>query len=407
MRPVTPARSSRLGGRRRNRLPSLPARGAARMCALPPNRTDATGRAGNTLRRPHAAHRTPGNATWATSSRYSHSACRLGGPRRGSPGRQPPDRRAADGPPRRRQGRPRPLLAGGAGQGGPSSSRCPAPGTRCGRPSSGGARDRTVVLVGGVPVAVMKEARPPPGHRPVVPDRADAQGRPVRVRVHRQPPGGTPAKVRLDPLGAKTYAEQSIAEMPGALKQPWSDLAKGVPEGKREALVVKSTALKSDRKVTVYTPAGYDPKAGENDLLIAFDGEASGGDVDGDNPIPGHVVLDNRLLAEKVRPLVAVFVESGETRGPRPRVPRALRRVRGRGTRPLGPGPVPGQPGPEAGDRRGLQPGGLGGVLRVQAPRRGRERDRPVRGVLVVPRGRRGRPGRSGRSGKSAGRPSG
>lgn len=172
----------------------------------------------------------------------------------------------------------------------------------------------SVALVGGVPVAVRKDLTRLPDtdlwYRTERTPRAGRFGYGFIVNPRR----GTPAKVRLDPFGAKTYAEQSIAEMPGAPKQPWSDLAKGVPEGKREALVVKSAALKSDRKVTVYTPAGYDPKAGENDLLIVFDGEASGGDVDGDNPIPGHVILDNLLAAEKVRPVVAVFVESGETR---------------------------------------------------------------------------------------------
>ena len=65
---------------------------------------------------------------------------------------------------------------------------------------------------------------------------------------------------------------------------------------------VPSAALKADRKVTVYTPAGYDPKAGENDLLIVFDGEASGGDVEGENPIPGHVILDNLVAAKKIAP---------------------------------------------------------------------------------------------------------
>lgn len=171
-----------------------------------------------------------------------------------------------------------------------------------------------VALVGGVPIAVMKELTRLPGtdlwYRTERTPRAGRFGYGFIVN----PRSGSPAKVHNDPLAGRTYAEQAAAEMPGAPPQPWSERAKGVPEGKREAFTVPSASLKADRKVTVYTPAGYDPKAGENDLLIVFDGEASGGDVEGDNPIPGHVILDNLIAAKKIAPAVAVFVESGQAR---------------------------------------------------------------------------------------------
>ncbi|MBX9585195.1 MAG: DUF3327 domain-containing protein [Gemmataceae bacterium] len=171
-----------------------------------------------------------------------------------------------------------------------------------------------VALVGGVPIAVMKELERLPGtdlwYRTERTPRAGRFGYGFIVNPRR----GSPAKVRNDPLAARTYAEQSVAEMPGVPPQPWSDRVKGVPEGRREAFQVPSVALKADRKVTVYTPAGYDPEGAENDLLVVFDGEASGGDVGGDNPIPGHVILDNLIAAKKIPPVVAVFVEGGDTR---------------------------------------------------------------------------------------------
>jgi enterochelin esterase family protein len=171
-----------------------------------------------------------------------------------------------------------------------------------------------VAVVGGVPIAVMKElARLPGTDLWYWTERTPRTGR-FGYGFLVNPRRGSLARVQNDPLAARTYAEQSIAEMPGAPAQPWSDRKKGVPEGKRERFIVKSAVLKQDRRVTVYTPAGYDPKAGEYDLLIVFDGEASGGDVVGDNPIPGHVILDNLTAARKIAPVVAVFVESGETR---------------------------------------------------------------------------------------------
>jgi enterochelin esterase-like enzyme len=171
-----------------------------------------------------------------------------------------------------------------------------------------------VALVGGVPVAVMKELTRLPG--------TDlwywTERTPITARFGYgfiiNPRRGSPSKVRNDLFAARTFAEQSIAEMPGAPPQPWSEPVKGVPEGKRQAFTVKSAVLKADRKVTVYTPAGYDPKSGDSDLLVVFDGEASGGDVSGDNPIPGHVILDNLIAGKKIGPVVAVFVESGDTR---------------------------------------------------------------------------------------------
>jgi enterochelin esterase-like enzyme len=128
------------------------------------------------------------------------------------------------------------------------------------------------------------------------------------------PGSGLPSKVSRDPLGARTYADESVVELPGAPPQPWSEKVKDVPEGKLEACKVKSAVLKADRGVTVYTPAGYDSKGEAYDLVVVFDGEACGGDLVGFNPIPIPTILDNLVAQKRIAPMVAVFVDSGETR---------------------------------------------------------------------------------------------
>src|SRR5262245_26104747 len=144
----------------------------------------------------------------------------------------------------------------------------------------GGKDTERVDLIGGVPIAVAKELTRLPGTDLWYwTERTPQIGRfSYRFLVNRRLPAFGPrtAPTRNDPLAARSYAERSIAEMPGAPKQPWSDAKKGVPAGKRQAASVPSAKLKADRKVTIYTPAGYDTNAGEYDLLIVFDGEDSG-----------------------------------------------------------------------------------------------------------------------------------
>jgi Putative esterase/Domain of unknown function (DUF3327) len=127
--------------------------------------------------------------------------------------------------------------------------------------------------------------------------------------------GEPPAsKLLPDPWAARTYADDSVVELPGAKPQPWSERLAGVPQGKLEPFTIKSELLKMDRAVTVYTPAGYAPTGEAVGLLVVFDGESSGGDLKGFNPIPGPAILDNLIAKKRIDPVMAVFVESGATR---------------------------------------------------------------------------------------------
>lgn len=121
-------------------------------------------------------------------------------------------------------------------------------------------------------------------------------------------------KTKTDPLNPRVHAEMSYVELPAAPPQPWFGRREGVARGKLEAKTLKSKALAADRRVTVYTPPGYDPKGPECGLMVVFDGEAYAADEKGEAVIPLPDVLDNLLDRRKIDPLVAVLVESGETR---------------------------------------------------------------------------------------------
>jgi enterochelin esterase-like enzyme len=69
-----------------------------------------------------------------------------------------------------------------------------------------------------------------------------------------------------------------------------------------------SKVLQRDRRLWVYTPAGYpNVCAPDCDLLVAFDGA----DYQRDIPLPA--ILDSLIAIGKVRPTVAVLVDNGES----------------------------------------------------------------------------------------------
>jgi enterochelin esterase family protein len=113
-----------------------------------------------------------------------------------------------------------------------------------------------------------------------------------------------------DPLNPNTVLLQgmipaSLLELSEAPAQPWVKPLEGVPKGTLKEHKIKSTSLKGERAVTVYTPASYDPKGEKHGLLVLFDGTFY---LD-DEMIPGPTILDNLIARKKIQPLVVVFVK--------------------------------------------------------------------------------------------------
>ncbi len=96
----------------------------------------------------------------------------------------------------------------------------------------------------------------------------------------------------------------SVLELPNAPPQPWSDPQAGTLTGRIERHRLASAFLQNERRVWVYTPPGYTPTGEPYDLLLLFDGMAY------INPIPTPTILDNLLAAGRLRPLIAVILDS-------------------------------------------------------------------------------------------------
>jgi len=108
----------------------------------------------------------------------------------------------------------------------------------------------------------------------------------------------------FDPLNPLRFSSSSYAELPDAPPQSWIGTQPDVPKGTLSNEKIRSDSLKEERSVSIYTPAGYDPKGGSYGLLVLFDGQ----DYRGLVPIP--TILDNLVAAKKIRPLVAILVDN-------------------------------------------------------------------------------------------------
>ena len=112
---------------------------------------------------------------------------------------------------------------------------------------------------------------------------------------------------RPDPLNPAQFLGASMAELPDAPAQPWTQPKEGVPSGALIAETIHSEKLGQDRHLRVYTPPGYDAKGEPYWLLVFFDGETYG---ERDARVPTPVILDNLIAARQIPPVVAVFVAS-------------------------------------------------------------------------------------------------
>jgi enterochelin esterase family protein len=119
------------------------------------------------------------------------------------------------------------------------------------------------------------------------------------------------ATAQADPLNPRRvpappdltkYEVVSIAELPGASPQPWSDPRPGVAKGELHKHTVRSKVLGNERGVVVYTPAGYQKAGPALPLLLLFDADTYQSQV----PVPA--ILDNLIAARKIEPRVAIMV---------------------------------------------------------------------------------------------------
>lgn len=95
--------------------------------------------------------------------------------------------------------------------------------------------------------------------------------------------------------------------MPGVIKDPYTIKNNKVKEGSVKELTINSAFLNEDRKITVHLPANYNPNNAHK-LLILFDGEEYGANLNKKAEIPTSLILDNLHAAKKIKPTITVLV---------------------------------------------------------------------------------------------------
>lgn len=122
-----------------------------------------------------------------------------------------------------------------------------------------------------------------------------------------------PLNRRRRPLEGDKYEGSSIAVLPGAPAQPWSDERADVPRGKTVQTKFTSSILKNERTVEIYTPPDYAKDGKPYPLMIVFDqGVYTTGKL-----VPTPTILDNLIADKRISPMMAVLVAnpSQEARG--------------------------------------------------------------------------------------------
>jgi enterochelin esterase-like enzyme len=119
------------------------------------------------------------------------------------------------------------------------------------------------------------------------------------------------ATTQVDPLNphrwgcapdATRYDCQSMAEIKGAVPQPWIVKNSSVAAGTIEKQKIYSELLKNEHDLSIYLPAGYKAHATPYDLVVIFDESAYL------TKVPTPVILDNLIAASKIPPTVAVLI---------------------------------------------------------------------------------------------------
>ena len=119
------------------------------------------------------------------------------------------------------------------------------------------------------------------------------------------------ATTQADPLNphrwgcapdASRYDCQSMAEIKGAIPQPWIVKKSDVAAGTIEKQKIYSEILKNEHNLSIYLPAEYKGNAAPYDLVVIFDESAYL------TKVPTPVILDNLIAASKIPPTIAVLI---------------------------------------------------------------------------------------------------
>lgn len=126
------------------------------------------------------------------------------------------------------------------------------------------------------------------------------------------------ATAQRDPFNPRSMPERpldrfdgySLLELPGAPPAPWNSPRPDLPAGSLEAQRFSSAILGNSRDIHLYRPAGWQPGAPGNALLVLFDGESY------TRELATPTVLDNLIGAGRLPPTAAIFISnpSNETR---------------------------------------------------------------------------------------------
>jgi enterochelin esterase family protein len=93
-----------------------------------------------------------------------------------------------------------------------------------------------------------------------------------------------------------------MAEIEGAVPQPWIVKNSNVAAGTIEKQKLYSELLRNEHDLSIYLPAGYETNATPYDLVVIFDESAYL------TKIPTPVILDNLIAASKIPRTVAVLI---------------------------------------------------------------------------------------------------
>ncbi|MBU3144284.1 alpha/beta hydrolase-fold protein [Clostridium sp. CF012] len=100
----------------------------------------------------------------------------------------------------------------------------------------------------------------------------------------------------------------SYVIMPKAAEDIWAKKIEGVPRGNVEEYKFESRNLEDKRRIRVYTPYGYDKKEKPYGFMVLNDGD------DYIYLLSAIETLNNLITSKKIPPIVAIFIDSKETR---------------------------------------------------------------------------------------------